>query len=236
MKKSKALLLALCAAALSVGVTFGTLAYLTDTEAVTNTFTVGQVHISLDEAKVNEKGQPLKGETVVKEVKDADRVTENKYRLIPGQTYTKDPTIYVSNDSEECYLFVKVENGIAAIEDETKSVANQMESKGWVKIDGNGDGKVTDADNVYALAKGKDAPDFTYTVFGGAEVVVFDEFTIDGEKTVNVEEGKTAPADKFDIAEYKNAKIIVTAYAIQAAGFDNANLAWEAYAAQHPNP
>ena len=212
MKKSKVLLLMLCTVALSVGVTFGTLAYLTDTEAVTNTFTVGQVHISLDEADVKPDGTYETDKTA--------RVIENEYHLIPGHTYIKDPTIYVGNDSEECYLFVKVENGIKNIEttDAAKTVAGQMAAKGWVEIDAN--------KHIYVLDKNGDK---TYTVFKGAEVVVFDNFTIAGDGVNN-----------DDIAKYdteKNQTVIeVTAYAIQAAGFDNANLAWEAYAAQHPNP
>lgn len=207
MKKSKALLLALCAAALSVGATFGTLAYLTDSEAVANTFTVGQVGIELTETDVDENG-----------VKDSEtRVKENTYHLLPGRTYTKDPTIYVDDDSEDCYLFVKVENGIAGIETKKdgESVADQMESLNWVEID---DGK-----HIYVLAKGEGNAKYKYTVSKGAEVVVFENFTIDGSVT------------NTEIASYANKQIVVTAYAIQAAGFDNAQAAWAAFAAQHPN-
>lgn len=73
----------------------GTLAYLTDSESVTNTFTVGQVDIVLDEADVDENGEVIEG---------SDRVKENEYHLIPGQTYVKDPTITVQANSEESYI------------------------------------------------------------------------------------------------------------------------------------
>lgn len=204
MKKSKVLLLMLCTAALSMAAAFGTLAYLMDTEAVTNTFTVGQVQITLDEADVDDTD---------KDGNTTERDTANVYHLLPGQTYTKDPTIHVDAKSEDCYLFVKVENGIAAIEttDEEKSIAGQMKALNWVKVEG--------VDNLYVLAKGEGAD--KYAVSKGANVVVFDEFTIDGAKTVNVAEGETVPAGKFDIAAYKDAKIIVTAYAVQAAGFED---------------
>ena len=56
MKKSKAILMALCAVLLVAASVMGTLAYLTSTDTVTNTFTVGNVQIKLDEAKVNEEG------------------------------------------------------------------------------------------------------------------------------------------------------------------------------------
>lgn len=100
--KSKALLLALCAVLLVVASVFGTLAYLTDTETVTNTFTVGQVHIKLDEAPVDNNGKATSG----------DRVQENKYKLLPGHEYDKDPMVTVINGSEESYvrMLVTVQN------------------------------------------------------------------------------------------------------------------------------
>ena len=58
----------------------GTVAYLTSTKTVTNTFTVGKVEITLDETDVDVYGSK-DGET---------RVAENTYKLIPGHTYTKD--------------------------------------------------------------------------------------------------------------------------------------------------
>ena len=56
--KSKALLLTLCAVLLVAASVMGTMAYLTSTDKVENTFTVGNVTITLDEAKVNTDGTP----------------------------------------------------------------------------------------------------------------------------------------------------------------------------------
>ena len=95
MKKTLTMILSLAlVAALSIA---GTLAYLTDKDnQVTNTFTVGAgVSINLDEAKVNPDGTP---------VDPAERVTENTYKLVPGATYTKDPTVTVTGD--DCLVFV----------------------------------------------------------------------------------------------------------------------------------
>lgn len=97
--KSKALLLTLCAVLLIAASVLGTMAYLTSTDTVTNTFTVGKVEIKLDEAKVNANGIPEEG---------AARVTENSYKLMPGNTYTKDPTVTVKAGSEESYVRMKV--------------------------------------------------------------------------------------------------------------------------------
>ena len=49
----KAIIAALCAVMLVVGSVAGTMAYLTSTDEVVNTFTVGNVQIKLDEAKAN---------------------------------------------------------------------------------------------------------------------------------------------------------------------------------------
>ena len=98
----------------------GTIAYLTDTDTVTNTFTVGKVDITLDEAKVTEYG-------VIDSTANT-RVTENTYKLIPGHTYTKDPTIHVDADSEKCWLFVKIENGL-----EDKATLN-IDTTKWTKV------------------------------------------------------------------------------------------------------
>ena len=202
-KTSKALLLMLCAVLLVAASVLGTMAYLTSTDTVTNTFTVGKVKITLDEAKVGTDGTP---------VADVDRVKDNEYHLIPGHRYTKDPTIHVDSKSEDCYLFVKVENGIAAIEttDTGKSVAAQMATNGW---------KVVDATKgIYVYATGSDAKT---VVSAGTDIPVFTTFTVDGTKVVNVPTGETAPDDKVDIAAYTGETITVTAYAIQTDGFES---------------
>lgn len=93
-------LLTLCCALLLVAAgVFGTLAYLTGTDTVNNTFTVGNVKITLDEAKVNTDGTPVMG---------ADRVKANEYHLLPGHTYTKDPTVTVKTGSDASYVRMKV--------------------------------------------------------------------------------------------------------------------------------
>lgn len=99
-KLRKLLTLVSCAVLLVCVTVVGTVAYLTSTtNTVTNTFTVGKVAITLDEAKVNEYGVPEEG---------AARVKENSYKLMPGHTYTKDPTVHVAADSEESYVYMSV--------------------------------------------------------------------------------------------------------------------------------
>ncbi len=100
-KTRKVLLTAFCAVLLVVGTIMGTMAYLTDTtQQVKNTFTVGKVDITLDEAKVafNEQTGKYEADTT------ADRVTENSYKVLPGMTFPKDPMITVEKGSEPCYI------------------------------------------------------------------------------------------------------------------------------------
>ena len=202
--KMRKVLLAVCCAALLVCVTIGaTVAYLTSKDTVTNTFTVGNVQITLDEAKVDDNGQAITGE-------NAERVKANTYKLLPGHTYTKDPTVHVAAGSEDCWLFVKVENGIAAIED-TTTVANQMTAKGWTLVAG--------TENIYA---------YENIASAGANVKVFDSFKIKGDVVYAPETTGDLASGKQYLLDYDGKNITVTAYAIQADGFDTAADAWNA--------
>lgn len=194
-KARKALIAAVCACALALGAA-GSLAYFTDSDAAVNTFTVGKVDISLDEGKLKDDGLT---------VDTSDRVKANKYHLIPGQTYEKDPTVHVDADSDDCWLFVKVENDIAKIEDKDKTIASQMAANGWTPVSGETD--------VYA---------YKTIVSRSANVAVFSSFTIDGAGVNN------ATLAKYDSGAEGTAAITVTAYAVQAAGFDTAKAAWDA--------
>ena len=97
-KKALAMLLSLV---LVIGcVAGGTLAWLqASTNPVTNTFTVGDIALTLKESPYN-IGTNTYGEPAEK--------VNNSYPLIPGNAYKKDPTVTVTANSEDCYLFVKV--------------------------------------------------------------------------------------------------------------------------------
>ncbi len=98
MKSAKKILVLLLCAVLLVGASVaGTVAYLTSQDEVVNNFTVGQVRISLDEALVDDNGDTVTGD-------NADRVQTNDYKLLPGHAYDKDPTVHVTQGSEDCYV------------------------------------------------------------------------------------------------------------------------------------
>ena len=190
--KKKVFMTVLCAAALVVASVLGTMAYLTSkTDTVTNTFTIGNVAITLDEAKVDTAGTPMKGDATVDSVEKADRVQANNYKLIPGHSYTKDPTVHVATGSEESWLFVKVDNQISGLEATgNTTIAAQMAAKGWTLVDG--------TTNVYA---------YNAKVAAGQDIGVFDSFTIAGNADISNYTGKTikieayaVQADGFDTA------------------------------------
>ena len=197
MKKSKAILMVVCAMLLVAASVMGTLAYLTSQDSVTNTFSVGKVAITMDEADVDEYGYLILDDEQI----PVDRVDNNTYKLMPGHTYTKDPIVYVDAASEDCYLFVKVVNEITAIEAEGDTVAAQMAAKDWTLID---------ADNgIYVYGKAT-APT---KVAARATIPVFDTFTV------------ADTVDNATLANYAGKTIVVTAYAIQADGFESMNAA-----------
>lgn len=184
--------LILCAVLLVAGSVAATLAYLTSkTSEVRNTFSVGNVTITLDEAPVDATGTETTG----------DRVTANTYKLIPGEDYDKDPTVHIKPGSESSYLFVKVTNGIAAIEanaDGKDTIAEQMTANGWVAVAGYTD--------LYVYKTAQETGDATLVSnSGNADVdkIVFTNFYI---------------ANDAVVTNYSSAAITIQAFAIQADG------------------
>ncbi len=187
--KRKALLLSLCAVLLVVASVMGTMAYLTSTDTVTNTFSVGNINLTLDEAPVDGTGKATTG----------TRVKENSYILLPGQEYDKDPTVHVTANSEDSWIFVKVENGIPKLEDTSNTIDSQIREKnGWTELTG-----VT---GVYYKEYTK-SPTVT-------DLVVFETFKV--AENANTSDAWT-----------NGGTITVKAYAIQKAGFTTAADAWE---------
>ena len=90
--KKKGLALVLALALMVVGAVGGTLAWLTaKSDTVTNTFTTSNITVKLEE-------------------KEGAAVTGGKeFKMIPGYTIRKDPTVTVLANSEDCFLFVKLD-------------------------------------------------------------------------------------------------------------------------------
>lgn len=108
--KKKSIIMLLCALVVMSSVAFGTIAYLTDRESVTNTFTMGDVDIIVDETEIDEEtGEPVPSDPEDDDPEDDDddykRTEEgNEYDIVPGGEYIKDPTLTVKEGSKESYV------------------------------------------------------------------------------------------------------------------------------------
>lgn len=228
MKKSmlrKVLLLA-CSAVLLVCLSVGaTLAYLTSQDTVTNTFTVGKVDITLDEAAIKE--DKATGDWVEDSTKA--RVEGNAYHLMPGLTYAKDPTVTVIAGSEPSYVRILVTiNKIDKLMEIFPDSYNE-ELGIFMLEDFVGD---TWNSTVWPCNSVTDNTDGTYTY----------EFRHNGIVTTEASKNNVLP-DLFEkivvpgdvtnaqLANLDGLNIEVVAQAIQAAGFSDADAAWKEFKA-----
>lgn len=209
MKKSIALvMMAVLLVAASV---MGTLAYLTSTDSVTNTFTVGKVKITLDEAKVTEDGKPVEG---------AARVKDNNYKLLPGHTYNKDPMVTVLKGSELSYIKMTVTFSMAKELDtifaptgaDLTSIFNGYDSANWIAKGNTKDATANTRTYEFWYKEAVGAPDGDVALDA-----LFDSITVPGEIT------------QEQLATIEGMTITVNAYAIQADGSTDAADAWSKY-------
>ncbi len=171
--KKKTLALVLALTLLVAGIVGGTLAWLTDqTDEVKNTFTVGDINIGLAETTTN-------------------------YKMVPGNTIAKDPTVTVKANSEACWLFVQVTES-----ENLDTFITYAIAEGWTALPG--------VDGVYYREVPASAADQTFSVLAGNAVTVKSDVT----RTM-LETAKTdAPTLTFQ------------AYAIQRDHFATADAAW----------
>lgn len=209
--------------ALSIG---GTIAWLTDSETVTNTFTIGNVDITLKETDAQ-----------------GNKVNAQSFKFVPGVTMAKDPTVTVEAGSEACYVFVKVDEVIG--NDNNKVVytsANQTVEKSfsdyftyairreneWTQ----GDGTNIPADVYYREYNAADGADEDtesdaatyYILTAGAPT----DTTANGDNgVITVKDTVTKEmVDALNQSGYKTPQLTFTAYAIQKEGFATAAAAW----------
>lgn len=164
------------------GVVGGTLAWLiVETEPVVNTFVVGNIDLILKEDSAAD-GAPLgTGETW-------------EGTMIPGTTLTKDPYVKVGKDSEECWVFVEVEEISLPGYDFTKFITYAIET-GWEVVD------TSDSVTVYGRKVTADDMDKNLYILKDNKVTV----------NSNVDE------NMLDQAAEGNIQLKFTAYAIQSA-------------------
>lgn len=211
----KALLLVLCAVLLVAGSVLGTMAYLTDTKTVTNTFTLGNVKITLDEATVD----PETGKASV----PAARTTDGnaKVRMIPGRVITKDPTVTVLANSEASFVRMKVTVDSLGNLQAVFPAATYPEyySGDMFLLD-----KLCNIDSTHWTFSSINGNVYEFRYKPGAVAKSTSDTKLDPLFTTLTVPG--AAVTNENIETLANVKIIVTAEAIQAEGFADANEAW----------
>ena len=218
--KKKILVACLCVALAVLTIAGTTLAYLTSKDTVTNTFTVGNVKITLDEALVNADGKPInEGGAVVNDPADAKRVKANSYKLIPGHTYTKDPTVTVKAPSEESYVRMLV-----TVDFDKQLTETQL---------------ATELDNIFTGYSTDWVRSAKQIETGNGKTVITYEYRYNRTVSANTADNKlpalftgiaipgTWTGD--DLTALGNININIVAQAIQADGFGTPEAAWAAF-------
>ena len=188
MKKlMKIVAIVACAAILVAGSVAGTFAWLAmKTESITNTFTAGDIEITLEETKGTQ----------------GNSVNNRSFKMGPGQTIEKDPTVTVEANSEACWLFVKIEESTNFDDYLTYAMA-----AGWTELNGVSGVYYREVDESNSKQEFEVIKDNLLTANKDATKAMYD--------TLGKESGDPVPT------------LTVTAYAIQKVGFATAAAAWE---------
>lgn len=131
----------------------GTLAWLIAEDTVTNTFTYGDINIELTETDTG------------LDADDNDKT--NEYEMVPGNAIAKDPKVTVEADSEDCYLFVQLEES----DNFGDFMTYEVDTNVWTALDG--------VEDVYYMSVDKNENDQEFSVLLGDEVKVKDDVTKD---------------------------------------------------------
>lgn len=209
----KKMLVAMLAIALLIGCTIGgTIAWLMDTTpTVTNTFTVGDVILTLKESPITVANGTVTYGTPAENVL-------NQYPALPGATYKKDPVVTVDANSEKCYLFVKFEYTTDASTYYTFT-SNLTTTSGWTKLEGaSSTNSITGiTTEVWHRTVDKSTTDTAFELLadlGGS---------YEADITLAV---KTDTVTNDTVDEASAQKLVYTAYAVQYDNVANAAAAW----------
>lgn len=182
-------------------------AFLNDVKEIKNTYTVGNINITLDEANVSELGLVI----------DEKRVIENYYHLMPGYTYVKDPTVTILNGSVDSYVRI-------LITIDKISILKEIYGENFTLND------LYNNFNSNWIYSGETIIDDTITYEYRYQTIInglnedkkleplFDSFTVKNDLT------------KEQLTNLSSLEIKIIAQAIQATGFQDENTAWQSFA------
>lgn len=211
--KKKLTLVVTCIVLVAAMVIGGTLAYFTDTKTAENTFTMGNVKITLDETDVkNPQG---------------DRVTSNEYDVYPGQTVTKDPIVH-NTGKNGAYIRATVNvynwmNLVAAYYPDFKETFPNDGYKAALNL------LVGELGEGWSVVDVVAGDTFTIGQFDAKFVLKYDGVLDAGADTTAMFQTVTIPAgiDNANASSFQSVKVV--AQAIQADGFETWAEAFNAF-------
>ena len=209
MTKKKIVTLAIAAVIAVMAIAGASLAYFTDTKTAENTFTMGNVKITLDETDVTDP--------------EGDRVTANEYGLedvYPGAELVKDPTVHnVGKNSAYIRAIVTIENGMNWLGLYNENVWTAPQEEAFIALinDSLGEGWEI-ADIAYAANATRGTTDFVATL-KYTEALASGEDTTAMFSEVKISEKITENDVTTRISQDGTFHIDVVAQAIQTNGF-----------------
>ena len=172
----------------------GIVAYFTSTQTVTNTFTIGNIQITLTEP------------AWVTTDSDNNGVPDAAQGKMPGQTVAKNPTITNTGDNA-AFIFAEVQ--VPCTDDGSLELFTYTVNSGWYTMS-NGSCASTNGQMVATKRYAYGTSSAMTSVAKTGTAVLFNEVTVNGSITGN-EQGISG-----------NKQVVVTAYAIQADGLGSA--------------
>ena len=216
MKKKSILMAAIAVMLVAVLVVGGTLAYFTDTKSATNTFTMGNVKITLDETNVNDP--------------QGARVTENTYNVYPGAVVTKDPVVH-NTGKNAAYIraTVNVSNWMNLVAAYYPDFKETFPNDGYKAALNLLVGELGEGWSVVGVEAGDT---FTIGQFDAKFILKYDGKLAADESTTAMFQTVTIPAGIDNVNADSLSSVKVVAQAIQADGFDTWDDAFKAFDAQ----
>ena len=216
MKKKSILMAAIAVMLVAVLVVGGTLAYFTDTKSATNTFTMGNVKITLDETNVNDP--------------QGARVTENTYNVYPGAVVTKDPVVH-NTGKNAAYIraTVNVSNWMNLVAAYYPDFKETFPNDGYKAALNLLVGELGEGWSVVGVEAGDT---FTIGQFDAKFILKYDGKLAADESTTAMFQTVTIPAGIDNVNADSLSSVKVVAQAIQADGFDTWDDAFAAFDAQ----
>ena len=176
-KKSITLIIiSLCVLIIGIGATWAYI--IASSPTVKNTMTVGKVDITLNET------------------------TGDEFKILPGITHVKDPTVTVVKGSENSWIFIRQEAS-----SDLHLYAEYAIDGGWIPLQGEA--------GVYYRRYYTSANDTIYPIIKDNKVTIYEEVTEEDLALIHIN-----PTLKF------------TAYAVQMDMMDNPDVAWDTVIAE----